>query len=145
MKYDSRRFDENVLSLLYDDSLWENAQEYNAAFLGQYRECECEEITEAEIISPVCVERAGDFTKYDFGRNISGYVRLTVNQDSGDEITIRYAEALNDDGTIRYDDMRKVFPRCDFQTEIFVCNGKKYPSAYMTGRTRTTAYLLLWS
>ncbi len=57
-----------------------------------------------EIRTPIKTERIGaDAYRLDFGRNVVGGLRLTVNGAEGDVIDIRLGEELNDDGSVRFE------------------------------------------
>jgi alpha-L-rhamnosidase len=43
---------------------------------------------------------------FDMGQNMVGWCRLNVNAPAGTEVTLRHAEAINDDGTIYTDNLR---------------------------------------
>lgn len=43
---------------------------------------------------------------FDLGQNFSGWVRLKINGQSGDKITMRFGEMLNPDGTVFTDNLR---------------------------------------
>jgi alpha-L-rhamnosidase len=57
-----------------------------------------------EELSPVEIHKIPDFVNprwiFDLGQNMVGWVRLRVRGEKGRTITIRYAEALNRDGTL---------------------------------------------
>lgn len=56
----------------------------------------------------------------DFGQNMAGWIGVKVRGNAGDTIRIRYAEKINDDGTIYRDNLRNAFSE-----DIYVCNGKE--------------------
>lgn len=124
--FDSRLYDEKWNTLEYDDSTWSKVKADDAAPKGIFRECLCEPIRECGIYDAVKMIKLED-EKYvfDFGQNISGYIRLTVEQGCGDVITIRYAEALNDDYSRELNDMENFYTNAEFMTDKFICNGKK--------------------
>ncbi len=55
-------------------------------------------------IKPKCVFRRGDYAIYDVGQNVSGYpvIKFGSNARRGEECEIRYAENLNDDGSMNF-------------------------------------------
>lgn len=55
------------------------------------------------ILAPVSVTELSDGLLYDFGENHSGGLRLTVDAKEGDELVIRYAEILGEDGKPNYE------------------------------------------
>ncbi|MBV8828280.1 MAG: family 78 glycoside hydrolase catalytic domain [Acidobacteriaceae bacterium] len=52
------------------------------------------------------MEAAPGVYVYDFGQNLSGWVRIKVQGASGTKVRIRYAELADPDGTIRVDNLR---------------------------------------
>ena len=123
--YDARKHDKNWDKLTFDDSCWHFAQKDEKPPAGKFRLCECEGIREFEKISPVSVKKTGD-KKYlfDFGQNMSGYLKIKICQPSGEKIFFRYAEEADENGSLIYSDMMKRFYNCDFQTEVFICSGE---------------------
>ena len=62
---------------------------------------------------------------FDTGQNMAGFIELTIDAKAGDEIVIRYAERLQDDGVEI--DQRAIsgFVRSgDFQTDRYTANGQ---------------------
>jgi len=55
---------------------------------------------------------------YDLGQNMVGWARLRVRGKPGDEITLRFAEMLNPDGTIYTTNLRSA--KC---TDTYICGG----------------------
>ena len=68
--------------------------------------------------------REGVWT-YDLGRNISGYIRLTIAGRSGQLLTIRYGEQLKEDGSLELNQMTEHYPQSEFQTDRFICSGER--------------------
>ena len=128
--FDANLWDENILSLDFDDSAWKFAKKDYLSPTGVFRKCECQPIREFETFSPVSVRQTGE-RKYlfDMGQNMSGYIRLTVTGTQGDILTIRYAEEINDDFNLEYNGM-DVYPSYlqteGFQTDKFICSGKEF-------------------
>ena len=56
----------------------------------------------------------------DFGQNMAGWVQLRMRGQSGDTIRIKYAEKLQDDGTLYIANLRDALTE-----DIYVCNGKE--------------------
>ncbi|MBX3113897.1 MAG: family 78 glycoside hydrolase catalytic domain [Fimbriimonadaceae bacterium] len=54
----------------------------------------------------------------DFGQNLSGFVKLKVNQPSGTKITIRHAERLDKNGRIYTTNLRAAEA-----TDVYICKG----------------------
>lgn len=125
--FDSRLYDEKWTKQEFDDSEWRRAAEDNTPPEGIFRPCKCEPIRECGVFPAKAMYQTGD-NKYvfDIGQNISGYIRLHTNQNSGDKIIIRYAEEINEDYSLRLNDMEKYYPSSQFQTDKFICCGKDF-------------------
>jgi len=55
---------------------------------------------------------------YDFGQNITGWVRLRVTTGAGTRIQIRHGERLNPDGTLYTENLRRAK-----STDVYICRG----------------------
>lgn len=55
-------------------------------------------------LNPECIFRRGDYAVYDIGENITGYPVVEFIDDAymGESCTIRFAEELNDDGSLAF-------------------------------------------
>jgi len=125
--FDARLYDENWNRLNFDDASWEYAIIDDKPPKGIFRKCECEPIRECAIYPAKSCIKTGETTYvFDIGQNISGYIRLKINQEEGDKIIIRYAEQLNPDNTLNLNNMDKLYPDSVFATDIFICNGKPF-------------------
>ncbi len=123
--FDARNYDKTWNTLDCDDSDWENAEIDVTPPKGIFRECRCEPIRECELLSYQKVLKTGK-KKYvfDFGQNISGYVKLEIAGIAGQLLTIRYAEQLKADGSRELNNMTIHYPESAFQTDKFICSGK---------------------
>lgn len=95
---DMRMYDEMLFRSNYDDSDWENVIE------ADIHECEydiqdfpADAVTETRV--PVTVKDFGDYTVYDCGINMTGYVVVSCSK-AGERIEINHAEELNADKTL---------------------------------------------
>ena len=120
--FDSRLYKPNFT---YDS--WEPAIIDTTPPKGIFRECLCQPIRECAEYPTINISQTGP-NKYvfDIGQNISGYIRLKVKQDSGDVLTIRYAETLNVDYNLQYNYMQGFYPNSVFMTDKFICNGEEF-------------------
>ena len=99
----------------YDDGAWMQA-ERSAIPTGTLRGQMAPSMTEGKTIPPV--SRKNDIV--DFGQNMAGWVTFTPQGRPGDTIRIRYAERLNDDGTLYTDNLR------DAKSEdVYICGNTK--------------------
>ncbi|MBQ8817475.1 MAG: family 78 glycoside hydrolase catalytic domain [Clostridia bacterium] len=124
--FDSTLYDPNWNSSDFDDSSWEYARKDDTAPKGVFRECLCEPIREDTVFDVKEIHKIGE-RKYvfDIGQNISGYIRLTVTGKRGQLLTIRYAERIKQDNTLELEGLTRFFPESEFQTDKFVCCGKR--------------------
>ena len=118
-EYDSRMELDGWLRTDYDDSHWLKA-ERTALPTGRSlplppskRE---EGLRLAPINSPSFLE--GEMVRLDFGQNMAGWISFVPKGKAGDTIRVRYAERLNDDGTLYIANLRHAK-----STDIYVCNG----------------------
>ncbi|MCR5263519.1 MAG: glycoside hydrolase family 78 protein [Clostridiales bacterium] len=119
--FDARLYDPRWTSAEYDDSGWGSAAADTKPPTGVFRLCPCEPIREFEEYEPVSMTSDGENgVIFDFGRNISGYLRLTVDQDEGGEIVIRYREQKDADGNL-FDHMKHHYPETECQTDRLIC------------------------
>lgn len=124
--FDARLYDEKAIDLEYDDSSWKNAVIDTNAPKGVFRKCSCEPIREHEVLSPKSViQTAENKFVFDIGQNISGYIRLTAKGVCGQEITVRYAEVLDENNCREINHMDRFYKQSDIQTDRFICSGKE--------------------
>ncbi len=80
----------------FDDSVWENARpapEYD--FIFEKQEVEGDRVCRE--LAPTLIGDYGDRRIYDVGENISGFARVRLTGDYGDEVTLRFSEELKRD------------------------------------------------
>lgn len=77
-------------------------------------------IRESEQISPVNITepKKGIFV-FDFGQNLVGWARLSVQAPAGTIIEMRFAELLHDDGTVAQENLRQAKA-----TDRYICKGQ---------------------
>ncbi len=107
----------------------ENAVKDERAPKGELTEYTSEPIRELKIIQPVSImKKSENRIIFDFGENMSGYVRILAQGNSGDVIKIRYGETLTFDGELYAESIMqdRYFTQGEFATERFICNGKPF-------------------
>ena len=124
--YDAR-FDTDWADPGYDDSSWDNAV-FAESPGGVFRKCSVPPIREKAIYECVKMWRsdAGNWV-FDFGQNLSGYVRLSIPagaQPCGTRITLTYAEQLNPDGSRRDNGLDHFYRDGKTATSTIVCDGE---------------------
>ncbi len=122
--FDARKYDSEWTSLDFDNASWKQAALDTTPPVGEFRPCPCEPIRAFETYSAVTLTEM-ETGRYiaDIGQNISGFIRLTVDQDEGDEIVIRYAESLDENGELKLNRMnsKRMYPESAFQTDKLIC------------------------
>ncbi len=122
--FDARKFDPDWKNYDYDDSGWTYAATDTTPPTGVLRPCMCESIREDKIYpSLTCTDMGNGRYIFDFGQNISGFIRLTVNQSAGDEIIIRYGEEIQKNGELELNNMDSpcYYKESPFQTDRLIC------------------------
>ncbi|WP_105566754.1 glycoside hydrolase family 78 protein [Microbacterium halophytorum] len=98
--YDARREPLGWSEPGFDDSAWLPAQSFEWDLNTLQRQT-APPIRRIEELVPVEIRPSSSGGAIvDFGQNISGWVRLTVTGDAGQELTIRHAEILTPDGEL---------------------------------------------
>ena len=103
---------------------FENAVQNQTPPTGEFRLCDCEPILEAERILPTDISKSKDGWIFDFGKNISGYAELCACEEAGRELTLKYAEEIDETGELQINGLN-VFQKAPFQTDKVICNGEK--------------------
>ena len=104
--YDARMELDGWNKIGYDDSKWRSAKIVDKP--GEKLVAQpAEPIEIMEEIDPIAVNEAkpGVFI-FDMGQNMVGWTQLFVHGKSGDKVTLRFAETVNDDGTLFMDNIR---------------------------------------
>lgn len=101
--YDGVVYDANVeLSELS----YKNADEVDCPNNAELAVTYGEKVVLHEVLKPQSVKKSEKGYIYDFGQNLAGLVRFTVNAKKGQKITIRHGEILSDVGEICYGPLR---------------------------------------
>ena len=117
-RYDSRADEVGFEQLDFDDSAWDNAKIRTYADYSLTPQKSM--MLEFEKISPVKTISGNGRIFLDFGANYVGYLNVAVNGKYGDKITIRCAQELNDDGSLRY----KLRANCIYEEEWILSEGE---------------------
>ncbi|WP_121613412.1 alpha-L-rhamnosidase [Mesobacillus foraminis] len=104
--YDARLEQEGWDTPGFDDHDWKGVVIYNPPSSKLVAQ-ENSPVRVTETISPISffVTPAGD-TVLDFGQNMVGRIRLSVNAPAGTEIVLKHAEVLDKDGNIYFGNLR---------------------------------------
>lgn len=119
--FDARLYDPAWNGANFDDHHWPYAICDSTPPRGSFRRCECEPIRECGEYKAQKMIAVNDGIIFDIGQNISGYARIHVNQQAGDLITIRYAEQINDDNTLNFNEMLHFYPESVFASDQLIC------------------------
>lgn len=108
----------------FDDSEWQNADKADGP-AGVLSAQNMPAIKITDELTPVSITepKPGVFV-VDIGQNIAGWVRMKVEGPEGTEVTLKYGERLNDDGTV---DQREIAAHTrtePFQTDVYILRGQ---------------------
>ncbi|MBP1550535.1 MAG: family 78 glycoside hydrolase catalytic domain, partial [Oscillospiraceae bacterium] len=102
----------------FDDSAWDNAK------ISRYADHKLTQqhsyMLEFEKIYPAQMVTEDGRIFLDFGANYVGYLYVTAYGKYGDKITVRCAQELNDDGSLRY----KLRANCVYEEEWILADGE---------------------
>ena len=110
--YDARRELTGWNQPGYDDSRWWPVEVF--ADTGAERVAtNGPQVIRHETLQPINIRKIPDFVNprwiFDMGQNMVGWVRLRVCGEKGTTVTLRYAEALNPDGTLYTINLRSAY------------------------------------
>ena len=128
--YDSRLEMNAWTTMNFDDSNWKQAQIVsNIIPKTVFNLSKLPPIRKVKSIQSKSVNKLGDKRFIvDFGQNMSGFVRIKVNEKSGTAIKIRYAETLHKDSLALHTASDGAFATGVEQTDIFIANGSGWQS-----------------
>ncbi|MBE6549292.1 MAG: hypothetical protein E7670_02575 [Ruminococcaceae bacterium] len=117
-RYDSSASEVGFEKVDFDDSTWKNASicHFDDHVLTEQKSS----MLEFEVIPPKQTRVEGNRMFFDFGSNYVGYLDVTATGQSGDTITVRCAQELNDDGSLRYE----LRANCVYEEEWILSSGK---------------------
>lgn len=117
-KYNSNAAEVGFASPWFNDSAWENAKiNRNADYTLVEQKSK---MLEFEKIHPIDTKVDGDCLSYDFGSNYVGYLCVLAIGKKGDTVTVRCAQELNDDGSLRYN----LRANCTYEEEWVLTDGE---------------------
>ena len=124
--YNAIFHDKNWTKVDYKDNFWKYAIKDSNIPKGIFLECTCPPIREEEYYKPISIMQTGiDTIVYDFGVNISGFVRIQVQGKKGQTITIRYAEEIDEKGKLELNNLDCYYNNVEFQVDKMILSGKK--------------------
>ena len=122
--YNQLRSGEHFDARIQEESDWQAAELNKQPLQGVLRLCDCQPITEKERLVPISIQKSKRGWIFDFGKNISGYAEIAIQEDSGVEVTLAYAEELNEDGELELNGL-DIYQQAPFQVDKLICNGEK--------------------
>ena len=112
----------------YDDTKWKGAVSVD----GSSDRLVAQQMPATEvdtIYRPVSLRSIGDsIYVIDFGQNMSGYARLTLQGQAGTQIRIQHGEELDAEGRLNVDRITGLFDKgkgFGFQTDVYTLSGRK--------------------
>ena len=115
-RYDSRAAQVGFEQPDFDDSAWENAKISRYADHTEQKSS----MLEFENISPVKAVSENERLFLDFGANYVGYLNVTARGKAGSRITVRCAQELNEDDSLRYN----LRANCNYEEEWILSDGE---------------------
>lgn len=117
-RYDSRACEVGFEQVGFDDHYWKNAEisQNDDHILVRQKSG----MLEFEKVFPIKTEIFGNRISYDFGSNYVGYLVVKAEGKKSDLVTVRCAQELNDDGSLRY----KLRANCTYEEGWILAEGE---------------------
>ena len=121
--YDARKEFDGWTMPGYDDSAWQTAERVAIPY-GTLRGNMSPGMTvlkeiEPKSVTPISVSDARQSVVVDLGQNIAGWLKVKIpDVEAGDTVRIRYAEKINDDGSLWRDNLRHAY-----STDYYIADG----------------------
>lgn len=117
-RYDGNAKEVGFFLADFDDSCWEKASV--CVFDDHKLVLQQSKSLVFEVVKPKKTEKKNNAVIYDFGSNYVGYLEICANGKKGDKVTIRCAQELNEDGSIRY----QLRANCTYEEEWVLKDGQ---------------------
>lgn len=101
-------------------------------------------------VRPVCVELSASLGRhfgegetgrlFDFGENVAGVLKIRVKGRAGQKLAFQFAEYLDEDGCLHYENIAVFYPQGYCQRDEYICRGDEegeeclFPFTYHGGR-----------
>lgn len=115
--FDARLYDKRWNTIEFDDSNWQNAFICRSPGGGLQER----DFPPIRVKKQLKAKYIGN-NVYDIGENISGWARIKVKGQRGTEITLRYSEVLNKDGTINPEQLNTILGS-ETHTDKYIMSG----------------------
>ncbi|MEE0946147.1 MAG: family 78 glycoside hydrolase catalytic domain [Acutalibacteraceae bacterium] len=124
--YDARKYDSSWKEISYDDSGWNHPVIDENSPKGKFSLCSVEGMKEYEKYAPVhIIDKSDGRVIFDFGYNHSGIIHFATKQKAGDMITFRYAESLDGNLELNYNERTKwPYKENELAMDRYICDGK---------------------
>lgn len=116
-EYDARKELGNWAMPGYDDSNWQQAQRVTIP-IAELRSQMMPGMKVLQTIQPISMKSRDDALILDFGQNLTGWMRIRVKGNAGDSIVMRFAETLQEDGSLFMANLRDARV-----TDVYVLKG----------------------
>ena len=110
----------------FDDSKWVNAIYIDNPPQGKIRDNLCPSIKEFETYSPIKIVKSSKGYIFDFGKNMSGYVRAHISGYANKELVFRYSEDIDNKGELDLHGLDCYQKNEPFQTDKCVSDGSSF-------------------
>ena len=117
-QYDSSAPEVGFEAADYDDSSWQHAKISQVADYTLVEQAS--HMLETQSILPVQLTKTADGLIADFGSNYVGCLQVTARGRKGDLVTVRCAQELNEDGTVRY----QLRANCTYEEPWLLADGE---------------------
>lgn len=119
-KVDFRKYEKAWTEVNFDDSAWKPAVIDLSPPKGKFMECKCEPLREKEYLQAVQIYQNGNKYVLDFGKNLSGYVRVNISGKAGTRLILRHAEEIFEDKTLKQNGNERYCFAEGFQTDEII-------------------------
>lgn len=116
--YDARKEFDGWTSPGFNDKEWMKAERVAIPY-GTLRGAMSPNMKVVKTLNPKSISKHGNGVIVDLGQNIAGWLKIRIaNVNAGDTVTVRFAEKLNEDGSLYRDNLRHAF-----STDHYVADG----------------------
>jgi len=120
-KYDARMVEEGWNTTAYNDSTWAAVQKIETPDLKLVLQ-QAPLIRVTQELAPVNItEPKENVYVFDFGQNMVGGIRLQAKGPEGNQIVLKYAELLHEDGTVAQENLRSAEA-----TDVYIMKGEGF-------------------
>jgi len=124
--YDARLEEAGWNTPEYDDADWTHVW-HAMAPQGRLQAQELEPMRVKESFKPHKITQPTDSTYVlYYPQDIAGWVKIRIKETSGTKISIKYGEAIREDGTLNQDKLRGFTYHKRFQTDEYICKSSEW-------------------